>query len=112
MVQGKPVPTVLLGDFLLPQPAIVRQDDVGVEDQDVGVEDQETTANECNSGENISDIIEVGSISWLQAELSDNTAFYEEDQTENRHAGRGRRHHKRHRQNNGQRDRQYQRSRD
>ena len=105
MVQGKPVPTVLLGDFLLPQLAMVRQ-------EDVGVEDQETTANECNSGENFSDIIEVGSISWLQAELSDKTTFYEEDQTENRHAGRGRRHHKRHRQNNGQRDRHYQRSRD
>ena len=81
----------------------------------VATADVPPTHNECscnsNSDEDIDSASEMDLISLFYSEVSEETTYYEEDQVDNRPAGRGRRHHKRHGKN-GRRHRHTKRSRD
>ena len=111
------VPSILStgmdGDVFLPPIDMLRQKNTDPETTALPSVHVTHTHNECdcNFNEEIDSTSEVDLFSMFYSEFSEETTYYEEEQVDNRSAGRGRRHHKRHGKN-GRRHRHEKRSRD
>ena len=93
------VPSILStgidGDVFLPPLDMLSQKNT---DPETATLDVPPTHNgcACNSKEEIDSTSEVDLFSMFYSEFSEETTYYEEEQIDNKPAGRGRRHHKRH----------------
>ena len=98
------------GDIFLPPLDMLRQKNTDPETAASGVPHTHNQCD-CNSNEETDSTSEVDLFSMFYSEFSEETTYYEEEQVDNRPAGRGRRHHRRHGKN-GRRHRHAKRSRD